>query len=42
MTRKEANEMAEAFLFSGMPTAGDEDPELHETVDEIRLILNAT
>ena len=33
--------MAEAFLFSGMQTAGDEDPELHETVDEIRLILNA-
>ena len=37
----ETSTMAEAFLFSGMPTAGDEDPELHETVDEIRLILNA-
>jgi hypothetical protein len=40
MTRKEADELAETFLFSGMPVAGSEDPELGETVDAIRIILN--
>lgn len=40
ITRKEANELAEAFLFSGMPVAGNEERELDETADAIRLILN--
>ena len=42
VARKEAKELAEAFLFSGMPVAGgEEDSVLEEVIDAIELILNA-